>query len=106
MEKTQFAEFIANLLGKQQSITNSMRGAFDITIEDIANIYYLVDQRINQQNEANLIQFRTKIFYNDESSILLGSIEELETFNEIRKVIPISVHIEFDYLTLNIMENR
>lgn len=98
MEKKQFAEFIANLLGKQQTISNSMRGAFEITIKDLINIFHLVDQRINQQNEANLIQFRTKIIYNDESSILLGSLTELETFNEIRKVIPMSVHLEFDYL--------
>jgi hypothetical protein len=41
-------------------------------------------QRVSQQNDGVLIQFKSKIVYSDNSSVELTSIDELLTYNEIR----------------------
>jgi hypothetical protein len=93
-----FADFVKSLLGRPQSINKTIAGIFDIDIADIMDLHHLLDQRINQQNKATLIQFTARLIYSDESSILLNSIEELETYNEVRKVVSTSIHMQWDYL--------
>lgn len=98
MGKKEFTSFIVDLLGKQQTISKIISGSFEIGLSDLCNIFNTINQRIEQQNKANLIQFRTKIIYDDESSVLLGSYDELNSYSEIKKLIPVSVHLEIEYL--------
>ncbi|MDD2698830.1 MAG: hypothetical protein PHF17_08530 [Arcobacteraceae bacterium] len=93
-----FGEFISGLLGKPQTIEKAFRGTFEIKKEDIFNTYYLIEQRIQQQNEAQLIQFSVKIFYSDESSILLNSIKAFEHYAEVRPLESIKVALSWTYL--------
>jgi hypothetical protein len=94
----QFKEFVVGLLGRTQSISRGIRGSFDLSLKDVENFYYLINQRILQQNEAKLIQFNTKIVYSDNSSIMLSSFEELLTYNEIRAISTDSIHLSWQYL--------
>jgi hypothetical protein len=94
----QFKEFVVGLLGRTQSISRIISGSFELSLKDVENIYYLINQRILQQNEAKLIQFNTKIVYSDNSSIMLNSFEELLTYNEVRAISTDSIHLSWQYL--------
>jgi len=99
-DNDQFKEFLIGLSGRPQKIERVIEGNFDISLSDIQNFHYLIEQRINQQNEGRLLQFRAKIGFDDNSSVELNSFEELETYNEIRPVISESVELSWDYLVL------
>lgn len=94
----QFKEFIKGLLGKPQTITKYMYGNFEIHLNDLQNLYDLVSQRVTQQNHGTLTQFTAKIYYDDKSSIQLGSFEELVTYNEVKPIISEAVKLSWDFL--------
>ena len=55
-------------------------------------------QRVSQQNDGVLIQFKAKIIYSDDSSVELASAEELLTYNEIRPVVSTAVHLDWTFM--------
>ncbi len=93
-----FKEFISSLLGKPQEIKRLLKGKFELSKDDLFNTFHLVDQRIIQQNEASLTQFTTKISYNDNSSILLNSIDDFMAYNEVRPLMSESIELTWIYL--------
>lgn len=94
-----FKEFISNLLGKPQTIEKYFsKGTFTVNQDDILNTFHLVDQRINQQNEATLVQFTVKIIYHDDSSVTLNSLTDFTHYKEIRPIRSESVHLTWVYL--------
>jgi len=94
----QFKAFISGLLGNPQTITKRIRGLFDLNLSDLKNFHELITQRVLQQNNARLIQMQAKIYYNDDSSVLLGCYEELLTYNEVKPVISEAVRMKWSYL--------
>lgn len=97
-QQEEFTQFIGSLLGKPQTIERKFEGFFNIDRENIENIFHLVDQRIRQQNDASLLQFTIKIIYDDRSSVLLNSLDELLTYNEVRPIISKDVIVTWIYL--------
>lgn len=97
-EGDEFNNFIIGLLGKPQQITKIIRGNFDIHLKDVQNFHDLVEQRVNQQNEGKLIQFKAKIYYSDDSSVTLGSYSELLTYNEVKPIISEAILLTWIYL--------
>jgi hypothetical protein len=93
-----FGAFISGLFGKPQTIERLVPGAFILTKADVSNLYHLVDQRIHQQNEATLVQFTVRIVYNDNSSVLLKSLQDFEVYNEIRPIGSTAAHLSWTYL--------
>jgi len=94
----QFSNFIGGLLGKPQTITQTLRGSFEITARDLVNIHHLIHQRISQQNGGELMQFTARIIFNDDSSVLINDLSDLESYNEIRPVISEQVHLSWVYI--------
>jgi hypothetical protein len=103
----QFAEFVFSLLGKPQTLEKSIYGNFDIKLNEIINFHNLLDQRISQQNHAQLIQFKATINfksvsenndYTRESSIILSNFDELESYNETRPLVSESISLSWIYL--------
>jgi hypothetical protein len=97
-DENQFASFIRGLLGTPQTITKRIRGDFQLSLKDLQNFHDLLQQRISQQNNGKLIQLKTQIYYNDESSVILSSYEELVTYNEVKPVISAAVKMTWSYL--------
>jgi hypothetical protein len=97
-EPEQFKEFISGLLGKPQTITQQIRGIFVIAKQDLVNLNYLICQRVEQQNGGTLIQFTTRIVFDDGSSVLLNSLDDLKIYHEIRPVISTQVHLSWVFL--------
>lgn len=97
-DENQFAAFIRGLLGTPQTITKKIKGNFEIQLKDLQNFHELLDQRISQQNNGRLIQLKTQIYYDDDSSVLLSSIDELVTYNEVKPVVSEAVRMTWSYL--------
>lgn len=94
----QFQEFISNLFGKPEKLQRIIKGNFEIELGDIKDLYLRIEERIYQQNKGLLVQFTSKIFYDDNSSILLNGIESLSNYSEPRSVIPIKIELNWQYL--------
>lgn len=97
-EKGQFKEFVSSLLGQPQTINKIISGQFEIHLKDLQNFNDLIDQRITQQNNGALIQLKTQIFFSDNSSVLLSSLNELLTYNEVKPIISEKVTMTWGYL--------
>jgi hypothetical protein len=94
----EFTEFISGLLGKAQTIEQVFTGPFEVHKNDIVNTYHLVNQRVNQQNAASLVQFTVKIVYDDDSSVLLNSLEDFRNYSEIRSLVSMAAYLSWTYL--------
>ena len=93
-----FREFISGLLGQPQTLERRFLGTFELSRPDVETIFHLVDQRVKQQNEASLIQFTIKIIYDDNSSVLLNSIDDFVRYTEVRPVVSVAAHLSWTYL--------
>lgn len=93
-----FQKFIAGLLGKPQTITRSFAGPFEIDRHDIENFYHLVEQRVQQQNEAVLISLTVTLVYDDRSTVQLNSFTDFQNYNEVRPLISEAVHLSWSFL--------
>ena len=97
-DQDQFKDFVIGLLGKPQEFNKKFIGQFQLTLQDIQSFYYLIDQRLSQQNKGVLILFRAKIHYDDKSAVTLNGIEELVNYREVNPVISTSIELSWHYL--------
>lgn len=93
-----FAKFISGLLGKPQTLERLHSVSFEVNRQGVENMFHLVDQRVRQQNEASLIQFTVRVVYDDDSSVLLNSIEDFSQYSEVRPLVSVGVHLSWTYL--------
>ena len=92
-DQAQFKDFVVSLLGRPQTIEKRIYGRFEVNLQNLQSFHYLIDQRLTQQNNALLSQFRAKIYFSDDSSITLNSFEELITYNEVRPLVSVAVDL-------------
>jgi hypothetical protein len=93
-----FVQFISGLLGKPQTIGKIYHESFEITKSDIENTFHIVDQRICQQNEANPIQFTVRITYDDDSFVLLNTLQDFIHYAEVKPLISVTALLTWTYL--------
>lgn len=98
IDQEEFKKFITGLLGKPQTLESTLRGCFELDARDVENTFHLVQQRVTQQNAATLIQFTVKLVYEDNSTVLLNSLEAFKTHAEVRPVATIGAHLSWTYL--------
>ena len=89
----QFKDFIVSLLGKPQTISKHLRGNFSIDKNDLISIFEVINQRIYQQNNAKLIQFRASIYYSDNTLVTLNGFDHLVNYNEKLPLVSKAVHL-------------
>lgn len=97
-EGDQFANFIRGLLSSPQTLSKTIEGHFEIHLKDLQNFHDLISQRIIQQNDGMLIQFRTKVYFSDGSSVTLGSYDQLISYNEVKPIRSVAVRLNWEYL--------
>jgi hypothetical protein len=97
-DQDQFKDFIVGLLGKPQTISKFFQGSFEIDKHRLTALYEIVCQRILQQNDAKIIQFRTTIYYEDNSSTTLNGFDHLVHYNEKLPLISIAAHLTWQFL--------
>jgi hypothetical protein len=64
----------------------------------LIHLFEIINQRIFQQNEAKLIQFKTTVYYNDNSTITLNGFDHLVHFNEPLPLVSEAIHLTWQYL--------
>ncbi len=94
----QFKEFVTSLLGTPQTINKRIRGNFELRLQDLISFHNLIKQRIDQQNNAKLLQVQTQIYFDDESSVILSSLPELVSYNEVKPIASEAAKITWTYL--------
>jgi hypothetical protein len=97
-EPENFTDFISSLLGKPQTLSKAYSGSFEIKHNDIESVYNLVSQRVNQQNQASLIQFTIRLVFDDNSTVLLNSLEDFKSYTEVRPLIATQTHLSWSFL--------
>jgi hypothetical protein len=97
-EPENFSAFIGSLLGKPQTISKAYSGSFEISHQDIDAVYHLVGQRVKQQNQANLIQFTIRLVFDDDSTVLLNSLDDFKRYTEVRPLIVTQAHLSWSFL--------
>ena len=98
VDRESLGNFISGLLGRPQTIENRFWGTFDLNKTHIIDIFHLVDQRVRQQNKGQLIQFTVTIIYSDESSVLLNSFSDFETYRDVNDKISVAAELSWTYL--------
>lgn len=93
-----FTEFISSLLGKPQSVSAYFWGSFEFTKNNVEHLYFLIDQRIQQQNDGSLVQFSAKTTYSDHTSITINDLDSFISYKEVKTVIPTAVTLSWIYL--------
>lgn len=96
--QTQFTDFLVSLLGRPQTITKKFVGSFEITKDTLITLFEVLNQRIYQQNESKLIQFRATIYYSDNSTVTLNGFDHLVHYNEKLPLISQAVHLTWTYV--------
>lgn len=96
--KDQFAGFISSLLGRPQKIEQRFAFPFEIKTEDVSDTFHLVEQRVHDQNRANLIQFSVDVSYNDGSSVTHSCLADFQNYKEVKPLVPSSITLSWTYL--------
>jgi hypothetical protein len=69
-----------------------------VTLKDVENFFLLVQQRVSEQNNGQLIQFTVLIRFDNGTSVELQSLEQLHAYSEIRPVVSVGVGLTWVYL--------
>lgn len=98
IKKKDLGSFISDLLGQQQSIERNIEVTFDINHAWIVNLHETIDQRVTQQNHANLVSFKAVIYFEDGLKRTLSSIEAFKSYVETKITLPIGIKTSWIYL--------
>jgi hypothetical protein len=93
-----FGTFISGLLGKPQVLTGRVTGNFDVEYQDVANIYHLVNHRVDKQNPGHLVHLSITVYYDNGTSATHNDIEKFKTYHPTEKCYPIEIVLSFTYL--------
>jgi hypothetical protein len=97
-EPAQFRDFISGLLGRPQTVGRFRSEPFDLRREDIETLYHLINQRVQQQNDATLVQFVVQLTHHDNSTVTLNSFDDFIAYNEVRPLRTNGVNLGWTFL--------
>lgn len=98
LPKENVASIIMDFLGSKEKLTYSKDGYFQLSIGDLQQYYYLIEQKINKEYSSYLDFFEVVINYDDGTSRKINNKESLESYHESRLVCPISVIIQWNII--------
>lgn len=93
-----FSDFVNKLLGEPQRVQGILEGSFIVDMNGIEKLYATIMQRINQQNKANLIDFISKISFENETNITIKSIEGLTTYRNLEDLKVVRLELTWIFL--------
>lgn len=91
-------DFISKLLGQPQSLSKTYNKPFKADHAYIKNLLSLIFQRLEQQNEYELLDFIAKINFTDGSERKLSSIKSFDTYSEVRYLISVRLYLNISLL--------
>ncbi|NES05386.1 MAG: hypothetical protein F6K22_22735 [Okeania sp. SIO2F4] len=75
-----FKDFVVSLLGKPESVEGYVEGAFEINFGGFEQLNQIIDNRITKQNQSVLVEFRAKLFFNDNSSFSFSGVKSFQEY--------------------------
>ncbi|MDY7004479.1 MAG: hypothetical protein SWX82_11105 [Cyanobacteriota bacterium] len=87
VDRDAFTEFVVSLLGKPELVEGYVEGAFEIDFGGFEQLNYIIDDRITKQNQSVLVEFRAKLFLNDNSSLSFSGVKSFQEYKERRSLI-------------------
>jgi hypothetical protein len=98
VERERFAEFVGGLLGQPQTIERYFTGPFDFDRNNVVQLHHLITQRVQQQNEAHLVQATFTILFSNDSSVQLNTLEDFLSYQVIGSERTTGVHAAWTYI--------
>ncbi len=98
IKKKDFGNFITNLLGQPEIIRDRKVGVYEATYEWVVHLHHLLDQRVKQQAQANLVDFSATFIYRNAPERKITTIESFLNFNEAKIVTTKGIKITWTYL--------
>jgi len=97
-EPSQFGGFVSGLLGKTQVLKGIVDGVFDVTSNEIENVFHLVNTRVGEQNEGSLVHFSITVHYSNGTSITHNDVSKFRSYSPVDSCHPFEVVLNFTYL--------
>ena len=98
VERDAFQQFVVSLLGKPESVEGYIEGAFEIDFGGFEQLNQIIDDRITKQNQSVFIEFRAKLFFNDNSSLSFSGLKSFQEYKELRNLISTGFIFTWVYL--------
>jgi hypothetical protein len=86
LNEESFKEWIVSLLGKPESIEAHLKGSFEIGMQDFIDICTVIDDRITNQNLSSLLEFKAKLFFDNDSSMTFNGVDSFINYVERRSL--------------------
>jgi hypothetical protein len=87
LDEDAFREFITSLLGQPDVVEGLIEGSFEIEMGGFEHLDHIINHRIESQNQASLLEFRAKLFFDNESSMSFNGIQSFTNYKEQRPLI-------------------
>ncbi len=96
--KKDLGSFICNLLGQKQSLERTYDVVFEVDHPWLMNLHDMIDQRISQQANSNLINFSAVVYFENGSKRTITTVDAFRSYHETRPNISNGVKIVWEYL--------
>lgn len=98
LEDEHLGEFISSLLGQPQAISKSFYKPFKVDHSFFKHLLALIFQRLEQQNEFEMVDFVAKISFDDGIERKITSIESFNSYSETMSLISVRLFISISLL--------
>lgn len=95
---SEFGNFLSGLLKTPKTIRSRRAMGFEIDREGLIDVFHLIDQRIIDQQEATLTDFKVTLFYKNSHSVSFNTLPEFERYGEVVDEECTSVELSLVYL--------
>lgn len=110
LNKRMFADVILNFLGKKEKLNFESQESFIIRLNDIEQFYYLINKKIEKEQNVFIEHFLVTLSYSDNTNREISGIKSLNNFLETRDVtarsVTLSWNIVVKYPNAETIENQ
>lgn len=96
--KKDLGSFICDLLGQKQSLERTYDIVFEVDHSWLMNLHDMIDQRISQQANSNLINFSAVVYFENGSKRTITTVEAFRSYHETKPNVSNGVKIVWEYL--------
>lgn len=92
------AAVVLSSLGKKEKLYYEKNHNFVLSLTDVKQFYYLLNQKINNDSNREAQYFEVFIFYDDDSTRQFNSFEKLESYYEREDISPVQITMHWNII--------